>query len=252
MKAVRKCLFLFLVLLGSSPAFSQKQMTCQKIGVGLPTDTAVIQNKDGSMDVSVPEGWSMLINDNGTWNTTTIAPIKCTCQSEGGGCNPFYLPDGTAGCAMTTCHLCGMAKTRALFPYRIEHAGITFASREDINTLPSFDGRMLDSPLVMKEINDFKRQLGIGPNDRGDQAVMVRIYGHIAAIEVPVSAKLQTVGSQVGDMAMAIAVSRAIMVPTVSAISCKCESQGVCTHESRFTVHWCDATACKSCTMTGV
>lgn len=247
-----KCLFLCLFLVGSVPALSQQQMTCQKIGSGLPTDTAVIQNKDGSMDIGVPEGWSMLVNDGGKWQSTTIAAIKCRCESEAGGCNPFYLPDGTAGCAMTTCHTCSMGRAKAFFPYRIEHAGIAFASREDVTTLPSFSGKMLESPAVIAEINKFKRAFGIPLGVWGDQAVMVRIYGHIAAIEVPSGAKLQPTGSKAGDMAMAMAVSKAIVVPTIAAISCKCESAGSCPHESRFGVHWCDATACQACTMSGV
>ena len=48
--------------------------------------------------------------------------------------------------------------------------------------------------------------------------------------------------------AMGLAMSEPIFVDKAR-VTCKCETAGSCKHESEWGVHWCDATACSSCSM---
>lgn len=243
------CLLLIMVLFGALGRATEPAV-CARIGSGLPTDALTLANADGSLSVSLPEGWKMWIHERGIWRSgTKAAKITCTCDSGNGGCSPGTF-GGEVACVMTSCKTCSRSGVSAFIPFRAEHEGIAFASRKDVDTLPSANKALMSIPDVVAAVEAFKRSLGIAPGARAERLVMIRVFGHLAALEMPDSARIPSTGSQVGDGAMQLLAANLVTLQAAK-ISCKCETSGRCPHESSWGVHWCDASNCKSCTMSG-
>ena len=230
---------------------AQTERRCGSANDGFPK-SSLVQVVDGStIDIRLPDDWRVFIKgDNDHWRIDQKARVTCTCESGAGGCSPV-LVNGSAGCQMTTCNSCNKSGARVALPFRVDDEGIQLATSEDLKTLPRFNAQMLEVPDVRAAISGWHRAFG---NDAktgvsaGNDMVMVKIFGHIAAIESRSDVDLGKSAEIRPMAAMGLAMSEPIFVDKAR-VTCKCETAGSCKHESEWGVHWCDATACSSCSM---
>ncbi|WP_240126549.1 hypothetical protein [Thermomonas alba] len=245
---------LLLVALIVPASFAAGPKVCSPIGNGFPADTAYIQNKDGSMSIGVPEGWTMLQNLNGKWSHTTVAAVTCRCTT-GTGCSPGAF-NGQVACVMTSCSACTKSGggALALYPVRDEDIGVRFADKSELGKLPSVDHELLSAPEVQASIQEFKNTLGVPANAPEDFYAAVKIYGRLAAIGLPKTIKMPRAGSAIGDAFMGLAAINMVTYPSIAAITCKCNVGASCPKEGNVIigVYWCNASNCSSCTMSGV
>ena len=224
---------------------------CGSVNDGFPK-SSLVQVVDGStIDIRLPDDWRVFVkDDNDQWRIDQKARVTCTCESGAGGCSPV-LVNGSAGCQMTTCSSCKKSGAREALPFRVEDEGIQLATPDDLKSLPRFNAQLLRVPEVRAAISSWHRTFGNDPKSGasgGDDMVMVKIFGHIAAIEARSDIDLGK-SSDIRPMAaMGLAMSEPIFVPKAR-VTCKCETAGSCTHESEWGVHWCNASACSSCSM---
>ena len=106
-------------------------------------------------------------------------------------------------------------------------------------------------PDVRAAISGWHRTFGNDPKtgaSSGNDLVMVKIFGHIAAIEANSDIDLGKSTGISPIAAMGLAMSEPVFVAKAR-VTCTCETTGSCKHESEWGVHWCDATTCSSCSM---
>lgn len=238
----------FTLLLGIS--YAQEAKFCSKKGDGLPPDTQFIANSDGSLTVQPPDNWFLLTNQNGKWQHSAAIKVTCTCNSGNGGCSPGAKGDSVA-CVMTTCSNCSKSTDSNFIPVKKDQEGITFANKDEIGVLPPVDKTLLSIPEVKAALAKFKSNLNIIEGQKASKLAMVRIYGRIGALEIPDSARLPNMSSPFSDAANILIASNITSIKAAAAKTCTCNSGGSCPHDSVLGVHWCDASNCKSCTMSG-
>lgn len=243
-----------LLALIASTSFAAEPKVCSPIGNNFPADTATLQNKDGSMTISVPSGWTMLQNLKGKWSHTDIAAVTCKC-TDGTGCSPGTF-HGQVACVMTECNACTKTGGGALtlYPLREEDIGVRFAQKSELGKLPSVDRELISVPEVQASIQEFKNELGVSANAPKDFYVAVKIYGRLAAIGLPKSMKMPRTGSATGDTFMGLAALEMVTYPNIAAVTCKCNVGASCPKEGNVIigVYWCNASNCSSCTMSGI
>lgn len=227
---------------------AEPKMCGAATGPALPHGTSSKTNPDGSMAITVPKNWYMFVNNNGRWEISPSAVLRCSCEEGGGGCHPTLLPNGQAFCAMDTCSTCSKSGALAFYPVNEDHEGITFASKDELHRLPSADATLLSIPEIQEDIAAFKQSLGIPQDAKGSQSVFVRIYGYIAPMEWPDGMQLKMTDSRTKNIALGLLATTIVSVPTAT-VSCSCESGGSCPLESNYGVKVCRATSCATCTM---
>ncbi len=229
------CLVGFVVALGICPASQAEDQAsaCGAVGTSLPEDVIIRAERDGSMSIEAIGEWSFFVEKDGKWENTPQVNVTCTCQDKMGGCNPTYH-QGSVGCMMTECGSC--VRGGAFVPFNTRYQGVTFATDQEIRELPSFTPKFFDVPQVAKEMAQFlKENGGLQSENTADievRHVPVNVYGYIASITVPATAR-----------------EASLPIARVN-VRCSCNSGGGCTHGSRFGYHWCDASNCQSCTLT--
>lgn len=207
--------------------------TCGSMSSSLPEDVMVLAQRDGSLSVQSLGDWSFFSERDGKWDVTKVIQITCTCTSGSGGCNPGYF-GGNVGCVMTSCTSCS-ADGLKFVPFDTKHTGVTVASEQEQANLKPFDSRLFDVPRVVEELDRFMADHGALKADPANTEVRyipINVYGYLAAVAVPSASKAGT---------SALAKVK---------ISCECQIGDECKHDSKFGVHWCDATECSRCKLT--
>lgn len=220
---------------------------CSKFSNNLPSNTSFIANSDGSMTVKVPDDWFLMVNQNGRWERNQIAKVTCTCNSGTGGCSPA-ASDGTVGCVMTSCSNCSKSNGLTFIAIQKKYDGIAFASQAEVDTLPSANSVLVSIPEVQTEMLKLQNVLGIKAGAKADKVAMVRIFGYLAALNLPDNARLPSNGTAVENLAAAFAASNMVIKAAVST-SCSCETSGKCPLVNKWVYKYCDATNCQSCSM---
>ncbi|MBB5735379.1 hypothetical protein FHT09_001078 [Xanthomonas arboricola] len=240
-------LLLLVSVIGSSQA--QVKMCGTETSAQLPSKTTSRINPDGSMTIRVPTDWFMFTQEKGVWAISPTAVLTCACPG-GSGCSPTLLPNGQTFCAMSSdCTQCNRGGSTAMYPVRQDQIGATFASADEVRSLPRIDARLLSVPDVRKDLLAFKKTLDIPVDASGRDAVWIRLYGYVAPMDVPDGYQIPMTGSATENMALGLLASQSIQVPS-AAVKCSCASGGSCKLESNFGVKVCNAAACATCSMT--
>lgn len=231
---------------------SQAGRACGSVEGVFPHDSIVLVNSSGGMDIVLPDNWSAFVKDeNAQWHLQKKASVSCSCGSGGDGCSPALI-GGSASCVMSTCDACSKSGAMSVVSFDLDDEGIQLASAEEIRTLPRFRAEMLMIPQVRDAISAWHRVFG---NDEktgdspGDDVVMVKIFGHVAAINVNQvnDSALKSYGE--GVAAFGLATSDSIRVSKKASVTCHCDEGTGCVHESQWGVHFCGAGSCNTCTM---
>ncbi|RXR05152.1 hypothetical protein [Pseudoxanthomonas composti] len=237
-----------LFVAGISSSFAQVKMCDSMESRALPVGTTPQANPDGSLSVTVPEGWFIFTEEQGRWTSTPTAIVRGSCPG-GSGCSSTLLPSGQTSCAMDSdCTQCNRSGSSAIYPVREDLVGVTFASKDEVESLPRADARLMTIPEIRKDLLAFKRALGIANEAEGRETVWIRLYGYVAPMDVPDGYEVPMSSSATKNIALGLLAAQSIQTPA-AALKCSCNSGGSCKLESNFGVKVCNASNCADCSM---
>ena len=239
------CLYLTGITTSQS---AEPKMCGTATGPSLPAGTKSSLNPDGSLSIRAPSDWYFFTNNDGKWEISPSAVLRCRCETGSGGCHPTLLPNGQTFCAMDTCQTCSRGGALKIYPVNQNLEGVRFATKREISELPRADSALLSVPDVLKDLIAFKESIGIPPNARGTKVVFLNLYGYVAPMEWPDGAELKMSGSSTQNIALGLMASSIVSAPA-AAVKCRCESGGSCVLESNYGVKVCRATTCATCSM---
>jgi hypothetical protein len=211
---------------------------CAGDATWLPPGTKTSFGKKGTLDVVLPPDWHAV--DVASMVASGGGKVTCTCNKESGGCSP----DESGNCYMTTCSNCSKSTSLAVI---LNDAGVRLATTEELGTLPNVTSDMFKVPEVVQAIQAFNLQFypeGQLPQfdaidgsnasaPDGYTFVAVYVFGHLSAFPIPTEMAKMVGGASSGGL------------------SCACNVGSGCPMDSTWGHKYCDASSCKSCTMSG-
>lgn len=248
--SILRFLFSFFLLF-TNTLYAQEAKVCEETFSRLPNGTETQKLRDGSIEIALPENWSFFLNQgNNNWSVVQKAPLRCRCVDGPGGCNPAVF-NGHVACVMTSCPTCNMINT--FYAFKTSEPLIRLAGRNELSEMLPMTKEFIQIPQVTEKLNEFKKTLGlIGTRGKISEYVLVSVYGRAVLLEIREDAKIPTTGNSVKDAMVAASLSQAERFTSLAAIACRCNVSGGCKKDGMLGAHWCDASNCRDCTMTGL
>jgi hypothetical protein len=216
----------------------------------MPEGTRTSLEKDGSMRYELPKGFVSIEGDSSTgYRYVTAGTITCTCDKGTGDCSPVSHSSGS-GCFMgANCSAC--SKSGAKVVVKIDSA-VRFASKDELDTLPSVDSEMFEVPEIKRALIEFRtivaKDAGLSSaealEDAGEERttasatassgrvyVPINLFGRLAVISVPreyAAARTMVAGSSA---------------------TCTCNAGSGCVAGSMLGAKFCKAGSCTSCSL---
>lgn len=252
MKNLQKLLFgsVILALVGISFAFTSFEKNSLNDNLELfafdfPENTLVEINGN-TIHFDLPDGYSIVgITPQQTFFQSEYGAsgsITCTCLKEDGGCSPAKSGD-TYLCVMSSCSNCEKTNSIAGSNYTFTDIIIINPDRQG----PYSEAQNLDSKIVLpqkfinfelflKPIKEFHDRYST-INDNKRKIVFYDLYGYIVPLDVPFSS--DTYSAYISNDY------------NNTGVNCNCNEGKDCPKENVPLVGvYCDATNCKSCTLT--
>lgn len=202
-----------------------------------------------SITFTLPEPYYLLgIDVNGVFHRSAdgTGGVTCTCTSGSGGCSPVHS-GGDYGCLMSTCESCD--KSNSIKGVDAEIKDFVIMNPDGSGFVTAFshlDGKrllppaFLDAPEVVRFLEDLDELIPPTSPNAAHKVVFINAYGYVLPVEVP---------SDIDDTSVAFHVGGS----GDSDLTCSCNSpSGDCPRRKKFTVTYCDAENCQSCTMAGL
>ena len=194
----------------------------------------------------LPEGYSIvgITKDKTFFQSVSGASgtITCTCLKESGGCSPAKSGD-TYACVMTTCSSCEKSTSISGSRYQFSELIIInpdgqgpYAKAYNLHKKIVLPKEFINYDLFYNTIKKLRDGFS-NPNEKKRKIVFYELYGYVIPLDIPFSE----------DTYSAFILNDR----NSSGIDCNCNTQGGnCPKEViPFTAVYCDASNCKSCTM---
>lgn len=204
----------------------------------LPEGTVIIE-KENEISFELPEGYLAYgIDSNNNYTSFTKGSVTCNCTGGKSGCSPGKIGD-TVACVMTTCGSCTKSGSAyfdsTMFSeigiFKIDEPMAFFNKPTDLNDKIMLPPQFYDLDIIENQLIELKNNL-LPAETTETKIVPISLYGYVVLIEV----------------AKNVDTTSPYMI--TSSVKCGCNTSGSCPKDSKLIAVWCDASNCKSCTMT--
>lgn len=229
-----------------SKQVSQKSNMYDLTFLDLPKDSK-IEELDNVLFFEVPQNYLIIgIDEKGIFYEGTKGSITCNCISNANGCSPG-LVGNTPACVMTDCENCIKKSNISNYQSNIlvdeivlfNNTPIAFLDNVmDLNGKAFLPAAFYEHPMVINVLQELQDNLIKSSQSEKTKINFISIFGYIVPIEVPEDIDNTSPFS---------------IFDSNKGITCACNDGGKssCPKKSKLIATWCDASACKSCTMGG-
>lgn len=224
--------------LETSEILEKKGDSLDYFALKFPEGTEITE-QNNEIIFKLPEGYVAYgVDQNKEFTSFTEGKLTCTCIKGDGGCSPATVNNRVA-CVMTSCKSCeksgslyiGNKTFTDVVIFNLENDKL-FLKASELNGEIELPSSFYHLDIVQNYLKELEK-LMLPSNSTKTKIIPISIYGYVSFIEIPED--IDSVSPYI----------------STDSFSCSCNSSsGICTKDKAFMARWCDASDCKSCTMT--